>query len=547
MDLDPVDPSGASPDTLRELHVAESRRLRNKIGLPALAFVAALLFWLRVDRQPGSLLFVAVGLALAGTAARTYAWWKHRQVDPLAPSSITPEQRQRAREAVLAHQIQLRENSPYISYGVVGCVTAVALLQVFVSGSIAKSVAAAGLVKPLVNQGQWWRLISASYLHAGFPHFWMNMVALLGLGRLTEAYSPRWRLPLVYATAALGGGVASWLLLPGKSSLGASGAILGLAGYLAFVSWRRPGDVPVSIGRQALGTCALTGFIGATGFQFIDNAAHAGGALGGAFIAWLTIPREKPRFEPVATPTLDALGKIAAGLILIGAIGTSYKLVQAGPDVATHDANGKPDVVTPIRSARISFAKTSVGVDVTIDNLSDRTIEAYTLVLRVDGVPKYEEWRDECCLNNPASLGHGIAPYAGIVHHVAINNTDLSATTGATLTLVLFDDLSFEGTRNGRDKIIARRRQTLSDIDFWLADLDETLTLPVEVVTLHLIARIDERAHAAEVASQSVSIFGIKQLMDVAEQHPQDYPSAVERAKRSLVAQRAALQQRILQ
>jgi len=51
-----------------------------------------------------------------------------------------------------------------LTWGVVACVTVVALIQVFVSRSVNQSLAAAGLVKPLVTHGQWWRLVSASYL-----------------------------------------------------------------------------------------------------------------------------------------------------------------------------------------------------------------------------------------------------------------------------------------------------------------------------------------------------------------------------------------------
>jgi membrane associated rhomboid family serine protease len=92
------------------------------------------------------------------------------------------------------------------------------------------------------------------------------------LGALPEAFSPRWRLPVIYTVAGVAGSLASLFLL-GKTSIGASGAIIGLAGYLAAMSYLSPGALPKSVRVSVLTTIGLAAYLGAFGFFFIDNAA----------------------------------------------------------------------------------------------------------------------------------------------------------------------------------------------------------------------------------------------------------------------------------
>jgi membrane associated rhomboid family serine protease len=544
-----IDTTGVSPDTLREmrdLHAAETRRLRTKLRWNVGALVAASLISYSINHHP-SLLDFLVGIIFVLVVASWLEWAKHSHTDPLAASSITVQARERAQALAAMHRQRLAEHPPYVTYGVIACVVIVAIQQVFVSGSSNQSVAAAGLVKPLVTAGQWWRLVSATYLHGSANHILGNVVALLILGRLVEAYAPRWRLPLAYAAAGVRGSLASWWLLPGKSSIGASGAIMGLAGFLAVVAWRRPHDVPAGVGHSAVRIILLTGVVGAIGYAFIDNAAHAGGMLTGALVAWLTVRREDAEPRPGRARVLDALGMLATVLIVAGAAGTSVALIHAGK--GTFDAKGQPDVVVPIRSARASLLRGGArGAQAVIDNLSDRPIEAYTLTITSTDVGQYQQWRDDCCLNaSQAREAAHIPPHDRRVITLApftVRGERLEADSVA-LALVIFADDSFEGSRNSRDEVFATRRAAAQDLDFWLTEINATLTMPVADVQSRLFARMDERATMLQRAHQSVSLFGIPVLARTAATSPQKYPAAAERERLALLSTRALLLQHV--
>jgi len=171
---------------------------------------------------------------------------------------------------------------PIVTYGLMGLitlVTAVQLVEQWLRG-INPPLDGAALVKAAVRQGEWWRLLSASYLHAGLLHLSGNLSGLRLLGGMVETYDRRSRLPLVYLVSVIGGSLASTVLTP-TTSLGASGGILGLVGYLVVVSRREQGAARIWVRKRMLAILGATAVYGIAGFFFIDNAAHLGGALAG--------------------------------------------------------------------------------------------------------------------------------------------------------------------------------------------------------------------------------------------------------------------------
>jgi rhomboid protease GluP len=140
--------------------------------------------------------------------------------------------------------------------------------------------------------GQYYRFLTAMFLHGGLAHLFFNSFALYSLGFETERLFGAQRFLAIYMLAGLGGGVASYALNP-NPSVGASGAIFGLIGALiAFYLVAR--RVLGGIARQQLGSLIFITLINlALGFTtpYIDNNAHIGGLLTGTLLGWLLAPR----------------------------------------------------------------------------------------------------------------------------------------------------------------------------------------------------------------------------------------------------------------
>ena len=86
------------------------------------------------------------------------------------------------------------------------------------------------LFGPLVADGEWWRLITTAFLHAGLLHLVFNMLALWWFGRILEGSLGHWRFLGLYIASALAGSAGALLLSPDTPTVGASGAVFGIFG-----------------------------------------------------------------------------------------------------------------------------------------------------------------------------------------------------------------------------------------------------------------------------------------------------------------------------
>jgi rhomboid protease GluP len=159
-----------------------------------------------------------------------------------------------------------------------------------------------------VLAGQYWRLLTATFLHAGWMHLLFNGWALFQLGSLVETLFGSKRFAAIYFASGLGGSVVSvaWDLISGRDvpSVGASGAIFGLLGALiAFLARHRDRLTPParSLLGQLLFWAALNIVFGFT-MPMIDNAGHLGGmAVGLVCGAMIRVPRRpEPRPYPAS-------------------------------------------------------------------------------------------------------------------------------------------------------------------------------------------------------------------------------------------------------
>ncbi len=199
-----------------------------------------------------------------------------------------------------------------------------------------------GLDKQAVAAGESYRLFTVVFVHAGLIHLASNMYALYLVGPLVEGLYGHTRFLAFYVLTAIAASTASYVLVP-ADAVGASGAIFGLFGVL-FVVLRvhRP-----LLGRAARSLASQVGVLivlnlilgfGLMGAGFgIDNAAHVGGLLAGAWLGLLIAPRmatlrnafARPGTAPEA-PSIAALLLRAAGILaLLAAIGFGLVLGTA--------------------------------------------------------------------------------------------------------------------------------------------------------------------------------------------------------------------------
>src|SRR5690606_16266500 len=134
---------------------------------------------------------------------------------------------------------------------------------------------------PLTTDGQWWRLLTSTFLHGGLMHILANMYGLLFVGIFLEPLLDKKKYMLVYLTTGILASVASIWWYDATVSVGASGAIFGLYGF--FLACLLLKVFPPDFGKAFLtSTLVFVGFNLLMGFTGgIDNAAHIGGLVCG--------------------------------------------------------------------------------------------------------------------------------------------------------------------------------------------------------------------------------------------------------------------------
>jgi rhomboid protease GluP len=176
---------------------------------------------------------------------------------------------------------------------------------------------------PATLGGQWWRLLSSTFVHGGIIHLALNMQCLWQLGKLAERLYGNWVFLALYILSGLGGSIASLWWDPGAVSVGASGAIFGIAGGLVAFLYLGKLPIPRAATRGILSsTMIFVGYNLLFGFTSsgIDNAAHVGGLLTGTLVgALLTRPLPPP-------PGFSRVPKafVAVGLVLLLVVGTLF-------------------------------------------------------------------------------------------------------------------------------------------------------------------------------------------------------------------------------
>jgi rhomboid protease GluP len=156
------------------------------------------------------------------------------------------------------------------------------LLSTF-QGSIDAYIRLGAVTPDLFARGEWWRLITATLLHAGVLHLLFNAWALLQFGALFEGLFGGARLTLVYIVSGVIASAASASLLDVECSLGASGAVFGVVGALIAMIGTGREHWGATVRAQIAVWAAATLIAGAVS-PSIDNAAHVAGFVSGLFL-----------------------------------------------------------------------------------------------------------------------------------------------------------------------------------------------------------------------------------------------------------------------
>ena len=176
------------------------------------------------------------------------------------------------------------------------------------------------LYGPFVADGEWWRLLTAGFLHGGLFHLGLNMYALYFLGRMLEPALGHVRFGAIYFAALLAGSFGAVLLNPDTPVVGASTAIFGLFGAAIVMARNRGIDLMASgLLPILLINLAITFF---PGFN-ISIGGHLGGLVGGV-VAAVAVEAIATRYRsPVPAVLVCAL--IAIGSVVAAVAFTTAK------------------------------------------------------------------------------------------------------------------------------------------------------------------------------------------------------------------------------
>ena len=260
------------------------------------------------------------------TAARE-AWSNHR-IRQSKPSTRLLRRllREPRRDAVPETETAAPpERSPVLTYTLLGLITVAFLAEHLFSlggdtsglwGPSLRTLWGVGALNrvAVVDEGQWWRLVTATLLHGDLVHLLLNGVCLGFSAWVLERMAGRAWLGVLFIASGLGGGLLSLALnTPETVSVGASGAIMGLLAAILALSHRAPrGMERTQLQMSALRLLLPSLIPLASRGEKVDFAAHLGGALVGGALGWV-LARVWNRNEPVppGTRLAGAVGGLA--------------------------------------------------------------------------------------------------------------------------------------------------------------------------------------------------------------------------------------------
>lgn len=186
------------------------------------------------------------------------------------------------------------------------------------SGAFGTLFTKGALYGPFIDQlHQYYRLVTAGFLHDGLLHIAFNMLFLYFMGQMLEPAIGRLNFSVVYFVSLLAGSFGALLFSPQLPTVGASGACFGVLGALIVVAHYRG----ISIWQSGLGLTLVINIIFSLSVSGISIGGHLGGVLGGAICGWLIVQvGERRRMQAAAI----------AGCLMVAAISVIAAIAVAG-------------------------------------------------------------------------------------------------------------------------------------------------------------------------------------------------------------------------
>jgi len=166
---------------------------------------------------------------------------------------------------------------------------------------------------PFVWAGDWWRVVTGGFLHAGVLHLGMNMLMLWILGQMLEPVLGRARFVTLYAACLMAGSFGVLLISPNSPTIGASGAVFGLMGA-AIVAQRSAG---IDVWRNGIGGLVVVNLLLTFAVPGISVGGHVGGLVGGVAVGAIVLALDRA----VRSPWVGAAVAAAlTGVLYLGSL-----------------------------------------------------------------------------------------------------------------------------------------------------------------------------------------------------------------------------------
>ena len=217
---------------------------------------------------------------------------------------------------------------PVVTYTLI----AICVLVYLVEGSSGASITGTGPSGTLLVKGwldgpdisvrhEYYRLLTAGFLHLDFEHILFNMIFLYFVGRMLEPAIGRLNFAAVYFASLFAGSFGALLLQPLIPTVGASGAEFGLLGALMVVAH----DRRIPIWSSGLGITLVINIVFSLTVSNISLGDHIGGFFGGLICGWAVVhlgERKGMRAAALAVCVLVAIVSVGGSIVVANAGGT---------------------------------------------------------------------------------------------------------------------------------------------------------------------------------------------------------------------------------